>query len=142
METDSETLMVEGIATGVAAMNQLRAESRLEPCDFDRSVCHQVGSRHRTAMLAAMGLPEDRDVITFPGLGNTGSVALPLSVAAGIASGQLKTEQNVVLCGIGSGINSVMMAAEWGDTQLGGQWHGLIDELTVANQGNSFVAPA
>ncbi|MEM9368394.1 MAG: 3-oxoacyl-ACP synthase III [Planctomycetota bacterium] len=142
METDSETLMAEGIATGVAAMNRLRAESRLAPEAFDRSVCHQVGSRHRSAMLAALGLSEDRDVITFPGLGNTGSVALPLSVAAGMASDQLRTGQNVVLCGIGSGINSVMIAAEWGKASVGGQWHGLLDELALASQKHSFVAPA
>ena len=85
MDTDSERLMAEGIATGTDALEQLLAEWRCERTEIDRSVCHQVGSRHRTAMLDAMGLPSNRDSVTFPKLGNTGSVALPLTLAAAAA---------------------------------------------------------
>ena len=48
---------------------------------FTRSICHQVGGTHRRLMLESLGLPAERDYATFPWLGNTGSVALPITLA-------------------------------------------------------------
>ncbi|MCM2372791.1 3-oxoacyl-ACP synthase III [Aporhodopirellula aestuarii] len=127
MDTDSETLMAEGIATGVSALDRLLAESTWNRDSFDRTVCHQVGTRHRAAMLEAMGLPTENDSITYPVLGNTGSVALPLTVAAAIARGELEAGDRTALLGIGSGINSVMIATTWGRTAVSGQWSGLLE---------------
>lgn len=126
MDTDSERLMAEGIKTGADAFEQLIAETGVTRADFDRTICHQVGSRHRIAMLDAMGLPEANDSVTFPQLGNTGSVALPLTLAAAAHRGEISAGQRVGLLGIGSGINSVMMAAQWGDTVVAGNL-GLLD---------------
>ena len=120
MDTDSEELMVQGIATGVAAFEQLLTESELQRTQIDRTICHQVGVRHRAAMLESMGLPIDRDSATFDQLGNTGSVALPLTLAAAASRGELKTGDQVAMLGIGSGINSVMMSATWGETAVVG----------------------
>ncbi len=118
MDTDSERLMAEGIATGVAAFEKLLIEARWSRADIDRTICHQVGSRHRTAMLQSMGLEIDRDSVTFPKLGNTGSVALPLTLAFAAKQGELSFSDRVAMLGIGSGINSVMLAARWGDTPV------------------------
>lgn len=120
MDTDSEELMVQGIATGVAAFERLLGESGLTRSQIDRSLCHQVGARHRVSMLEAMGLPIDRDSATFDKLGNTGSVALPLTLAAAQSRGELETGSSIAMLGIGSGINSVMMSARWGHTHLAG----------------------
>ncbi len=120
MDTDAERLMAEGIATGTDALEQLLSQWRCERSAIDRSVCHQVGSRHRTAMLDAMGLTANRDSVTFPKLGNTGSVALPLTLAAAALAGEIKTGDRTALLGIGSGINSVMLATTWGSTAVGG----------------------
>jgi 3-oxoacyl-[acyl-carrier-protein] synthase-3 len=118
MDTDSERLMAEGIATGVAAFEKLLTESAWSRHCIDRSVCHQVGARHREAMLQAFGLSTDRDSITYDELGNTGSVALPLTLAAAARRKELLPRARVALLGIGSGINSVMLAMEWDATQL------------------------
>ncbi|MDA8745340.1 3-oxoacyl-ACP synthase III [Rubripirellula amarantea] len=120
METDSEELMIQGIATGVAAFERLLSESRLARDQIDCSLCHQVGARHRVAMLEAMQLPIDRDSATFDQLGNTGSVALPLTLASAAARGDLKSGDQIAMLGIGSGINSVMMTAKWGRTAIAG----------------------
>ncbi len=125
MDTDSERLMAEGIATGIDAFDQLMAEANWQISDIDRSVCHQVGSRHRAAMLEAMELPSDRDSVTFPQLGNTGSVALPLTLAAAAMRGELHEGNRVAMLGIGSGINSVMLASTWGQTAVAGSIHEL-----------------
>jgi 3-oxoacyl-[acyl-carrier-protein] synthase-3 len=131
MDTDSEELMAQGIATGVAAFEQLLAESGLDRSQIDRSICHQVGARHRSAMLESMGLPIDRDSATFDRLGNTGSVALPLTLAAAATRGELVAGDQVALLGIGSGINSVMMSAVWGQTAVMGNIGALNEPLPV-----------
>ncbi|MCS7467790.1 3-oxoacyl-ACP synthase III [Stieleria sp. ICT_E10.1] len=120
METDSEKLMAEGIATGAAAFEKLLAESGWDRSSIERTVCHQVGTRHRVAMLESMGLSTERDSVSFPQLGNTGSVALPLTVASAAEQGDLTGGDRVAMLGIGSGINSVMLAARWGSTAIAG----------------------
>ena len=120
MDTDSERLMAEGIRTGIAAFERLLETTGWTREQIDRSICHQVGSRHRAGMLEAMGLDPQRDSITFPKLGNTGSVALPLSLAWAAKSGELSVNDRTALLGIGSGINSVMLAAQWQDVSVGG----------------------
>ena len=120
MDTDSEKLMAEGIATGVSAFEKLICESGWTRGEIDRTVCHQVGSRHRTMMLEAMGLSEQRDSVTFPLLGNTGSVALPLTVAASAVRDELSQGDQVAMLGIGSGINSVMLTSKWNRTAVAG----------------------
>ncbi len=129
MDTDSERLMAEGIATGVEAFEQLLDESGWSRDQIDRSVCHQVGGRHRLAMLESMKLPVEKDSATFPQLGNTGSVALPLTLAAAAIRGEIGTGDRAAMLGIGSGINSVMLAATWGNTPVGGN---LATELKLA----------
>ncbi len=120
MDTDSEKLMAEGIATGVAAFDQLLGEMHWNRSQIDRTICHQVGTRHREAMLGAMSLPLDRDSVTFNKLGNTGSVALPLTVAAAASRGELAHGNRTAMLGIGSGINSVMLACQWDATRVEG----------------------
>ena len=120
METDSETLMAEGIRTGQAAFDQLLEETQWQREEIDQTICHQVGGRHRTGMLDAMQLQPEKDHITFPALGNTGSVALPISVASAVSSGSLQSGMRAAMLGIGSGINSVMLGTTWGETRVAG----------------------
>jgi 3-oxoacyl-[acyl-carrier-protein] synthase-3 len=120
MDTDSERLMAEGIQTGVSAFEKLKVDWDHDNSQIDRTVCHQVGGRHREAMLEAMQLDLLSDCITFPKLGNTGSVALPLTVANAANSGEIQSGDQVAMLGIGSGINSVMLGATWGTTAVAG----------------------
>lgn len=122
METDSERLMAEGVATGVENFEAFLAESGWNRDSLDRTVCHQVGVRHRQTMLQAMGLPEEKDLISYPWLGNTGSVALPTSLAAAAYDHSIPNSARVGLFGIGSGINSVMLGCEWQSPFLGGNF--------------------
>lgn len=131
MDTDSERLMAEGIATGAEAFERLLEETGWDRTAIARTVCHQVGSRHRAAMLERLGLPPERDVATFARLGNTGSVALPLTLAEAALRGELAGGDSVAMLGIGSGINSVMMAARWGGTPVAGNLSLLRSATTV-----------
>jgi 3-oxoacyl-[acyl-carrier-protein] synthase III len=113
METDSQRLMQEGIATGVATFAAFLAEVGWSREDVDKTFCHQVGAAHRKLMLESLGLDSAIDFATLEKLGNTGSVALPLTLALGIEQGHLKANEHAALLGIGSGINSIMLAVDW-----------------------------
>jgi acyl-CoA:acyl-CoA alkyltransferase len=120
MQTDSEKLLLAGLEVGKRTFDQLLA-SGFARSDFHKSVCHQVGSTHRRMMLEALQLPPDFDFSTFHWLGNTGSVALPTALALGLHSGFIQAGERTALLGIGSGINSVMLAAEWNHPIVAGE---------------------
>jgi 3-oxoacyl-[acyl-carrier-protein] synthase-3 len=113
MQTDSERLLAEGIATGVATFNDLLGQTDWEAETIHRSICHQVGGAHRKRMLESLNLDPQRDFATFPWLGNTGSVALPTALALAAEKRFLQPGERVAMLGIGSGINCLMVAMEW-----------------------------
>jgi 3-oxoacyl-[acyl-carrier-protein] synthase-3 len=113
MQTDSERLMHEGIATGVETFQAFLTETGWSANDLAKTVCHQVGSGHRKLLLESLQLDPATDFTTFEWLGNTGSVALPITLAVAAESGQLSAGDKLGLFGIGSGINCLMLAVEW-----------------------------
>lgn len=113
METDAEQLMREGVATGAATFQRFLAEAGWKVEDIQKTFCHQVGAAHRKLMLESLGLDPARDFSTLEWLGNTGSVALPITMAAGIEQGRVDADDNVGMLGIGSGINCVMLGVNW-----------------------------
>lgn len=63
-------------------------------------------------MYETLGLDPAKDFSTFETMGNTGSVALPLTLWQARETGFIKAGQRVGLLGIGSGINCVMLVLE------------------------------
>ncbi len=113
METDSEQLLHAGIATGQAAFRDFLRELPDEGSGIAKSICHQVGGTHRKLMLETLGLDAAFDFSTFSWLGNTGSVALPITMAMAAQQQFLVPQDRVAMLGIGSGINSVMLGVDW-----------------------------
>ncbi len=113
METDAEQLMNEGIRAGAETFPDFLAECGWSRDQLNRTFCHQVGSTHRKLMLEALGLDAAIDFASVEWLGNTGSVALPITLALGLERGLVQPGDHVGLLGIGSGINCLMMAAQW-----------------------------
>lgn len=118
METDSEALMREGIATGVETFSQFLNEAGWTVDQIDRTFCHQVGETHRRLMLESLGIRSRTDFTTVQWLGNTGSVALPVTMAIGSQAGIIQTDDQVAMLGIGSGINCLMLSARWKETRV------------------------
>lgn len=110
MQTDSEALLVAGIELARETWSAFTAEFGGE---FDRTICHQVGSTHRRKLYEALGLDLAKDFSTFETLGNTGSVALPATLSGAVEAGAVKPGDRVALLGIGSGLNSLMLALDW-----------------------------
>jgi 3-oxoacyl-[acyl-carrier-protein] synthase-3 len=113
MQTDSEELMRQGIAAGAETFGHFLAAAGWEPDDIDRTFCHQVGVAHRKLMFESLKLNPDVDFTTVEALGNTGAVALPVTMALGVEQGRLRAGDRVAMLGIGSGINCLMLAVEW-----------------------------
>jgi acyl-CoA:acyl-CoA alkyltransferase len=110
MQTDSEQLLLAGVALARETWQDFTAE---QGASFDRFICHQVGSVHRRKLYETLGIDLARDFSTFETLGNTGSVALPATLAAAVEAGAVAEGQRVGLLGIGSGLNCLMLALEW-----------------------------
>jgi len=123
MWTDCETLMQEGIRTARAAFEEFCDTIGWEPGHVDKTLCHQVGRFHHKLLFEALGLDQSKDFSTLAYLGNTGSVALPITAAIGVEHGHLRRDDRVALLGVGSGINVLMLAVDWQHSPVDGH-HG------------------
>jgi 3-oxoacyl-[acyl-carrier-protein] synthase-3 len=143
MQTDSERLLQEGIATGAATFEKFLSEcywsaneEHVSPGGadpMDKTICHQVGGAHRKLLLQSLGLAAERDYSTFPWLGNTGSAALPVTLALAAESGFVSSGDRVALLGIGSGINCLMAGVQWQRSLVGGE--------SLGREGHSLPSP-
>jgi 3-oxoacyl-[acyl-carrier-protein] synthase III len=113
METDSEQLLVAGVEVARGTWQKFEQETGWSRATPDHIICHQVGSAHRRKLYETVGLDLAKDFSTFDTLGNTGSAALPTALALAADRGAVKPGQKAALLGIGSGINSLMLAVEW-----------------------------
>ena len=120
MQTDSEVLMREGVATGQENFQSFLQQSNWSVDSIDRTVCHQVGIAHRKLMLESLSLDPANDFATFQTLGNTGAAALPSAFAMGCEEKFFSSGQKIAWLGIGSGINCTMMGIEWQQTRVKG----------------------
>ena len=113
MQTASEQLLLAGVQVALETWKLFEQETGWTRETPDRFICHQVGSTHRRKLYETVGLDLNRDFSTFETLGNTGSAALPTALALAVEQGAVKGGDKVALLGIGSGINSLMLAVEW-----------------------------
>lgn len=120
MDTDSEALLTEGVAAAARTYDALQSALPAGSA-VTKTVCHQVGSAHRQALLERLGLSPGCDFETFPWLGNTGSSALPVSLGVACQQDHIEAGDEVGLLGIGSGINVIMMAASWQGIAIAGE---------------------
>ncbi len=113
MSTDSEALLQAGNALAARTYGAFLDELGWRRVDVDRCVTHQVGSAHRRLLLQTLELDPAIDFPTAPTLGNAGSASLPLSLSMAVEAGHVRAGHRVALLGIGSGLNCMMLGAEW-----------------------------
>lgn len=116
MQTDSETLMLEGVAAAGETFEAFLSEIGWRREDIDRTFCHQVGRAHQKLLFDTLRLPGELNFSTLEYLGNTGSAALPTAAGIGTETGFAPDGSRVALMGIGSGINVHMLALQWNRT--------------------------
>jgi acyl-CoA:acyl-CoA alkyltransferase len=111
MTTDSEKLLHAGVAAAKETFALFSEELGGER--VDKTICHQVGVAHRKLLLEGLGIDQAADFSTVEFLGNTGSVAVPVTAAIANERGHLKPGDRVAMLGIGSGLNVLMLGVDW-----------------------------
>jgi len=112
MWTDSETLMVEGVNVAQAAFGRFLEVTGWTRDSIVLFVTHQVGKAHQQLLFEKLGLSLEKHYSTLEFLGNTGSVAMPTAAALAMREGLAQSGDRITLLGIGSGINTLMLAVE------------------------------
>lgn len=113
MLTDSEELLVAGIAVATRAWERFTVATGWSAATPDCIITHQVGRAHTRGLFKALDLDLRKDYSSFEHLGNVGSVSCPITLALAMESGAYQQGQRAALLGIGSGLSSLMMALEW-----------------------------
>ena len=113
MKTDAETMMQEGCRLAGQTWACAKKILGWANDDVDSVFCHQVGHAHRKLLYETLSLGLEKDFSTLEYLGNTGAASLPSTFALGAESGFLKSGDRIALLGIGSGLNCLMLGAEW-----------------------------
>lgn len=119
MRTDSEAMLHAGCELGRQTWESFKDELGWKNDTPDRFFCHQVGSAHRRLLQQTLELDPGRDVATLEWLGNTGSVALPMTMAIAQERGLLQPEDRFAMLGIGSGLNCLMLAGSIATSPVG-----------------------
>ena len=81
--------------------------------DIDKTFCHQVGVAHRKLMFEVARARRGDRLCDGRYLGNTGSVALPMTAALGIESGHLATTITSRCWASARASTSLMLAVDW-----------------------------
>ena len=113
METDSELLMQKGVALASRNWNNFKSLEKTTNCFYDHFICHQVGIHHRDFLYKSLELDISKDQMSFDRFGNTGSAALPLTLALAVEKKAFKKHDKIAMLGIGSGIHTLMMGMKW-----------------------------
>lgn len=131
METDSETLMHQGIETGRVTFERFLEITGWTRDDIHHTFCHQVGGTHRKLMLESVSMGLEKDFTTFPFLGNTGSAALPITLAHAVQADRIASKDRMALLGIGSGINCLVLGVEWHIGKCAGREQDTFDARSI-----------
>lgn len=113
MRTDATALLEAGIKLSQEGWQAFKHTMHWSEDTPKHIITHQVGLQHQKRLYEALNLDVTKDFSTFPFLGNTGSVALPISLCFAEKDNRLQMGDNVLLLGIGSGLSTLMLGVLW-----------------------------
>lgn len=113
MISNAHGLLVHGIGLAVELLPQAIREFGWGPDSVDTYVCHQVSVAHFQTGFKRLELPLEKAILTLPYLGNCGPCSTPLTLALGVAQGQIVPGHEVCLWGVGSGLAGAVMGVSW-----------------------------
>lgn len=113
METESEELLHAGIKLAKNNFETFLKESGRIRNDFTKVLTHQVGVAHRDLLYKTLELDVKKDFSTYPTFGNTGTVALPLTLIRAHEEKFINSGDRLAMLGIGSGLSSIMLEVLW-----------------------------
>lgn len=113
METESEELLHAGIKLATTNFEIFLKEAGKNRSDFSKVLTHQVGVAHRDLLYKTLELNLEKDFSTYPTYGNTGTVALPLTLIRSHEEKFINQGDRIAMLGIGSGLSSLMLEVLW-----------------------------
>lgn len=113
METNSEELMHVGVELAKDTWSKTKNILDWNNETPDWVITHQVGVAHEKITLESLELENNKTYKTYDIFGNTGSAALPITLAKLAKENGIKKNEKVALLGIGSGLSSTMLGVEW-----------------------------
>ena len=113
MQTDASTLLEAGIKLSKTAWDAFKKETSWDEKTPNYILTHQVGLQHQRKLFEALNLDIKKNFSTFETLGNTGSVALPISLCKAAEAKQFQSGDKILLLGIGSGLSTIMLGMVW-----------------------------
>jgi acyl-CoA:acyl-CoA alkyltransferase len=109
MRTDTKRLFEAGLALAVETWKDAKDEFDWQGIDW--FVAHQTSVVHIRAMAAALGVNPSRFPLTLPTYGNMGPAAVPFTLAR--HADDLRSQDRILLLGIGSGLNTSYAEIIW-----------------------------
>lgn len=113
MYFDPAAILKNGVELGARTWKKFLRNLGWTVEQVNKTICHQVGESNRVSIQKALGLNAGRDFITYPYLGNMGSVSLPITAAIAEEREFLQPGDNVAFLGIASGLNCLMLGLKW-----------------------------
>ena len=110
MRTDTKALLEAGLDVAEATWTAAERNGR-DWAAMDHYIMHQVSAIHTTLMCKRLGIEPDRAPLSFPMRGNVGPAAIPLTMA--LNQDDFVPGDRLILCGIGSGINTTATELLW-----------------------------
>jgi len=108
MRTDTKLLLNAGLQ--VAKLGWVDAQER-DWLDADRYIAHQISQVHTAMLCETLGIDPARVPLSFPFLGNVGPASIPITLS--LEAESLEQGDQVLLLGIGSGLNASAMELTW-----------------------------
>lgn len=113
MRADAHGLLVHGVQCAVDTWPKAVDAFGWSPGEPDEVIFHQVGLTHFVNTFERLELSLDKALVTFPYLGNTGPVSVPITLSIGVAQGRITPGHEVALFGVGSGLGSLILGVDW-----------------------------
>ena len=113
MRTDASTLLEAGVKLSKTAWEAFKKEMSWDEQTPNHILTHQVGLQHQRKLFEVLNLDIQKNFSTFETLGNTGSVALPISLCKAAEAERFQSGDKILLLGIGSGLSTLMLGMVW-----------------------------
>ena len=110
MRTDTAALLESGLELAEQTFSAA-LEDGWDWRSCDRYVLHQVSKVHTTKLCELLGIDQSLVPLSYPEFGNIGPAALPYTLST--IADDLRTDDRVLLMGIGSGLNCSMAELVW-----------------------------
>jgi 3-oxoacyl-[acyl-carrier-protein] synthase-3 len=111
--TDTKALLEAGIALSSRTWKKAQEELGFHESEVDQYCLHQVSLVHANQLATSLGVDLDKALIIVSEYGNVGPASVPMVLSMALDQGRIKNGDRVVLAGIGSGLNCMVVEVIW-----------------------------